>query len=115
MFSTALEFAYRLALLKSVKASVTKSHHVTLRFVLIIRTNGNRIFCHPGFPDWYQYWRDRRMKWYTDLRLSNERLILREHDEDELDHYSTGTADIEYQFPFLPEGEYGELEDRSSR
>ena len=51
------------------------------------------------------------MKWYTDLGLSNERLILREHDEDELSHYSTGTADIEYQFPFLPEGEYGELED----
>ncbi len=25
-------------------------------------------------------------------------------------HYSTGTADIEYAFPFLPEGEFGELE-----
>ena len=29
---------------------------------------------------------------------------------DELSHYSTGTADIEYAFPFLPEGEFGELE-----
>ena len=68
-------------------------------------------FCHPeSSQDWYQYWRDRRMKWYTDLGLSDERLILREHDQDELSHYSTGTADIEYQFPFLPEGEYGELE-----
>ena len=68
-------------------------------------------FCHPdSSQQWYQYWRDRRMKWYTDLGLSDERLILREHDEDELSHYSTGTADIEYQFPFLPEGEYGELE-----
>ncbi|MGB4728876.1 MAG: His/Gly/Thr/Pro-type tRNA ligase C-terminal domain-containing protein, partial [Thermogutta sp.] len=28
----------------------------------------------------------------------------------ELSHYSVGTADIEYAFPFLPEGEYGELE-----
>ena len=35
---------------------------------------------------------------------------MREHHTDELSHYSTGTADIEYAFPFLPEGEFGELE-----
>ena len=35
---------------------------------------------------------------------------LREHAPEELSHYSTGTADIEYAFPFLPEGEFGELE-----
>ena len=68
-------------------------------------------FCHPDSSrDWYEYWRNRRMKWYETLGLSSERLILREHDPDELSHYSTGTADIEYAFPFLPEGEYGELE-----
>ena len=61
-------------------------------------------------PQWYQYWRDRRMKWYTDLGLAGERLRLREHDQDELSHYSCGTADIEYAFPFLPPGEFGELE-----
>jgi glycyl-tRNA synthetase len=37
-------------------------------------------------------------------------LRLREHAQDELSHYSTGTADIEYAFPFLPTGEFGELE-----
>lgn len=68
-------------------------------------------FCHPDqSQDWYRYWRDRRMKWYQDLGLSGERLILREHHKAELAHYSIGTADIEYAFPFLPEGEYGELE-----
>ncbi len=68
-------------------------------------------FCHPNqSQQWYQYWRDRRMKWYTDLGLSSERLRLREHHTDELSHYSTGTADIEYAFPFLPPGEFGELE-----
>lgn len=68
-------------------------------------------FCSPDLSQqWYQYWRDRRMQWYTDLGLSAERLILREHDAAELAHYSIGTADIEYAFPFLPEGEYGELE-----
>ena len=68
-------------------------------------------FCHPNeSKQWYQYWRDRRMQWYTDLGLASERLQLREHDPDELSHYSTGTADIEYAFPFLPPGELGELE-----
>jgi glycyl-tRNA synthetase len=68
-------------------------------------------FCHPNDSrKWYEYWRDRRMKWYTELGLAGERLIMREHGKDELSHYSVGTADIEYAFPFLPEGEYGELE-----
>lgn len=68
-------------------------------------------FCHPNTShEWYQYWRDRRLAWYTSLGLSGKLLRLREHAADELSHYSTGTADIEYAFPFLPEGEYGELE-----
>ena len=68
-------------------------------------------FCHPDSSQaWYKYWRDRRFQWYQDLGLAGERLILRDHDPDELSHYSTGTADIEYAFPFLPDGEYGELE-----
>ncbi|HEY2894737.1 MAG TPA: glycine--tRNA ligase [Pirellulales bacterium] len=68
-------------------------------------------FCHPiTSRKWYEYWRDRRMKWYTDLGLAGERLRLREHEKDELSHYSVGTADIEYAFPFLAAGEYGELE-----
>lgn len=68
-------------------------------------------FCHPdSSQDWYKFWRDRRLAWYKKLGLSGERLILREHASDELSHYSTGTADIEYAFPFLPAGEYGELE-----
>ncbi len=68
-------------------------------------------FCHPSqSPQWYQYWRDRRFRWYTELGLAGERLRLREHHADELSHYSCGTADIEYAFPFLPPGEFGELE-----
>ena len=68
-------------------------------------------FCHPETShEWYQYWRDRRMQWYIDMGLAGERLRLREHPAEELSHYSTGTADIEYAFPFLPEGEFGELE-----
>jgi len=68
-------------------------------------------FCHPSQSvQWYQYWRDRRFRWYTDLGLSSHRLQLREHGHEELSHYSRGTADIEYAFPFLGAGEFGELE-----
>ena len=68
-------------------------------------------FCHPNTSrEWYQYWRDRRYRWYTELGLAGERLRLRDHEASELSHYSCGTADIEYAFPFLPAGEFGELE-----
>lgn len=68
-------------------------------------------FCHPkSSPEWYRFWRDKRYAWYTGLGLAGDRLRLRDHAPDELSHYSIGTADIEYAFPFLPAGEYGELE-----
>ena len=68
-------------------------------------------FCHPDKSmEWYQYWRDRRYKWYTDHGIAAENLILRDHTPEELAHYSIATADVEYQFPFMSEGEYGELE-----
>ncbi len=68
-------------------------------------------FCHPSTSRaWYQYWRDRRYRWYLELGLAGDRLRLRDHAPEELSHYSCGTADIEYAFPFLPPGEFGELE-----
>lgn len=73
-------------------------------------------FCHPSdSAKWYRYWRDRRMAWYKDLGLSSDKLIMREHEADERAHYSVGTADIEYAFPFLNQGEFGELEGISHR
>jgi len=68
-------------------------------------------FCHPdSSPEWYKFWRDRRYQWYLNLGLAGDRLRLRDHDPNELSHYSCGTADIEYAFPFMAEGEFGELE-----
>ncbi|HWL06895.1 MAG TPA: glycine--tRNA ligase, partial [Planctomicrobium sp.] len=68
-------------------------------------------FCQPDeSPKWYKYWRDRRFAWYTSLGIGPKHLRLRDHESDELSHYSCGTADIEYQFPFLSVDEYGELE-----
>ena len=68
-------------------------------------------FCHPSESRaWYQYWRDRRYNWYINLGISKEHLRLRDHTADELSHYSVGTADVEYTYPFLGPGEFGELE-----
>ncbi len=68
-------------------------------------------FCNPKeSPAWYRYWRDRRFQWYLSLGLASDKLRMREHDAAEVAHYSCGTADIEYAFPFLPPGEFGELE-----
>ena len=73
-------------------------------------------FCHPDESQkWYQFWRDRRVAWYHEMGISKDKMILREHTPDELAHYSIGTADIEYQFPFMAEGEFGELEGISHR
>ncbi|GAB6186330.1 glycine--tRNA ligase [Thermopirellula anaerolimosa] len=68
-------------------------------------------FCRPeSSRAWYEYWRNRRYQWYVDLGLSRERLRLRDHEASELSHYSCGTADVEYAFPFLAPGDFGELE-----
>ncbi|HEV3000132.1 MAG TPA: glycine--tRNA ligase [Solirubrobacteraceae bacterium] len=50
-------------------------------------------------PRWYEYWKDERRRWYEDLGIRPDQLRLREHDADELSHYSSGTADVEYLFP----------------
>jgi glycyl-tRNA synthetase len=67
-------------------------------------------FCHPDESfEWYKFWRDFRMDWWKSIGLAGENLILREHAKGELSHYSVGTSDVEYRFPFtFPE--FGELE-----
>ncbi len=63
-------------------------------------------FCHPDESmKWYQYWRDVRIRWYTQLGIKSERLRPREQAKDELAHYSIGTTDIEYIFPFAEEAQ----------
>jgi glycyl-tRNA synthetase len=58
-------------------------------------------FCHESeAPMWYEYWRDRRHKWYVDLGLKSDKLRLRDHEADELAHYAKSCADVEYAFPF---------------
>jgi glycyl-tRNA synthetase len=58
-------------------------------------------FCAPDeAEEWFQYWLDNRFQWYVDLGVTADRLRLRHHESDELSHYSSGTADVEYMFPW---------------
>jgi glycyl-tRNA synthetase len=58
-------------------------------------------FTRPEEADeWFQYWLDRRLSWYVDLGMDPSHLRLRHHDADELSHYSSSTADVEYLFPW---------------
>jgi len=50
--------------------------------------------------DWFEYWLANRFQWYLDLGMTEANLRLRHHEADELSHYSTGTADVEYLFPW---------------
>ena len=49
---------------------------------------------------WYEYWCNERLNWYSALGIPADMLRLRAHDADELSHYSSGTADVEYLFPW---------------
>jgi len=49
---------------------------------------------------WYEYWIKEVDEFYTDLGIKRENLSTREHLKEELSHYSSGTSDIEYKFPF---------------
>jgi glycyl-tRNA synthetase len=49
---------------------------------------------------WYDYWCEQRMNWYLDLGIPAEMIRLRPHDADELSHYSSGTSDVEFTFPW---------------
>lgn len=69
-------------------------------------------FCKPGTElDWFEYWRSFCKNWLLSLGINEENLRLRDHSKEELSHYSNGTTDIEYAFPFA----WGELWGIASR
>jgi len=58
-------------------------------------------FCRPEeADDWFKYWIDERKRWYIDLGMKGDNVRFREHDQDELSHYSAGTFDVDYRFPW---------------
>jgi hypothetical protein len=60
---------------------------------------------------WFDYWVEERFNWYVNYGVRREHLKLRPHEKDELSHYSRGTTDVEYLYPFG----WGELEGIAKR
>ncbi len=58
-------------------------------------------FCKPGTDiEWQNYWKEFCKQWLLNLGMTEENIRLRDHTPEELSHYSNGTTDIEYAFPF---------------
>lgn len=69
-------------------------------------------FCKPGDDsEWFTYWRTFSKNWLLSLSMKEETIRLRDHEKEELPHYSKATTDIEFKFPFG----WGELSSLSSR
>jgi glycyl-tRNA synthetase len=68
-------------------------------------------FCPPETSnEWYEFWVATRLKWWEErIGLDKAKIIRREHAKDELSHYSSACADVEYKYPFT-EPKFGELE-----
>ena len=58
-------------------------------------------FCAPGTElEWFKYWKEFCKNWLLSLGIKEENLRLRDHDPEELSHYSNATTDFEFVFPF---------------
>jgi len=58
-------------------------------------------FCKPGTDlEWFDYWRSFCRDWLLSLGMKEENLRLRDHEKEELSHYSNATTDFEFLFPF---------------
>ena len=69
-------------------------------------------FCEPGTQvEWLNYWKNERMNWYRRYANDKDAFRLRQHDKNELAHYSDDCFDVEYAYPWG----WGELEGIASR
>ncbi|WP_417882283.1 glycine--tRNA ligase [Xanthomarina gelatinilytica] len=58
-----------------------------------------QFFIKPGTQkEWFDYWKETRMKWHQSLGLGEEN--YRFHDHEKLAHYADAATDIEFKFPF---------------
>ncbi len=58
-------------------------------------------FCKPGTElEWFAYWKQFCKDWLLSLGMKEETPRLRDHDREQLSHYSNATTDFEFVFPF---------------
>jgi glycyl-tRNA synthetase len=57
-----------------------------------------QFFIKPGSEmEWYEYWKEKRMKWHKALGFGDHK--YRYHNHDKLAHYANAACDIEFEFP----------------
>jgi len=57
-----------------------------------------QFFVKPGEEmKWYEYWKEKRLKWHQALGLGNENYRYKDHDN--LAHYANAASDIQFNFP----------------
>ena len=57
-----------------------------------------QFFVRPGTEkEWFQYWKEERMKWHLSMGIPQE--YFRFHEHDKLAHYAKAAFDIEFDFP----------------
>ena len=61
--------------------------------------------------EWFDFWVNKRLDWYKGIGIPEEKLRLREHEDNELAHYASKTVDIEFDYPWG----WGELEGIANR
>src|SRR5712671_4035910 len=59
----------------------------------------DRVEGRPADEYWHDRWIEDCLAWFRRYGLRDENLRRREHDRDELSHYSKRTVDIDYRFP----------------
>ena len=50
--------------------------------------------------EWYRRWIDLREQWYVDLGVDPANLRRDVHPQEKLSHYSVGTTDLQYRYPW---------------
>src|SRR5437660_482177 len=60
-----------------------------------------QFFVKPGTDaEWFEFWRQERMKWLVGLGIHPEKLRFHQHTKEELAHYPKDAYDIQYELPF---------------
>ena len=70
-------------------------------------------FVEPGTDQkWHDFWKQNRLQWYTNLGLNPKHIKVVDLPKSDIAHYSKGTAEIWYNWPFMG---FGELEGIANR
>ncbi len=70
-------------------------------------------FVKPGTDKkWHDYWKEERYNWYLRLGIQKENIKLQDLPKEDIAHYSKGTTEVWYNWPFMG---FGELEGIANR